>query len=57
MGDTNGVMNGSAHGPVNKFGFKPVNHEEFESKGMAIYRAPSLLQPHRVRFLNLLSHP
>jgi 4-hydroxy-2-oxoheptanedioate aldolase len=51
-------MNGSANGSARKggvakakkFDFKPVNHAEFAEKGMAIYRAPSLLQPHRVRF-------
>ncbi len=44
-------INGAANGAVNKLGFKPVDHKEFEKKGMALYRAPSLLQPHRVRFL------
>jgi hypothetical protein len=27
----------------------PINYEEVESKGMLAYRAPSLLQPHRMR--------
>jgi hypothetical protein len=46
-------MNGSAKkggiAKAKKFDFKPVNHAESAEKGMAIYRAPSLLQPHRVR--------
>jgi hypothetical protein len=45
-------MNGSANkggiAKAKKFDFKPVNHAEFAEKGMALYRAPSLLQPHRV---------
>jgi 4-hydroxy-2-oxoheptanedioate aldolase len=47
------AMNGSARkggiAKAKKFDFKPVNHKEFSEKGMALYRAPSLLQPHRVR--------
>jgi 4-hydroxy-2-oxoheptanedioate aldolase len=47
------AMNGSAKkcgiAKTKKFDFKPVNHKEFAEKGMALYRAPSLLQPHRVR--------
>jgi 4-hydroxy-2-oxoheptanedioate aldolase len=50
---TNGLADGSANGVVNKFGFKPVDPKEYEQKGMAAYRAPSLLQPHRVRILNV----
>jgi 4-hydroxy-2-oxoheptanedioate aldolase len=46
-------MNGSAKkggiAKAKKFDFKPVNYAEFAEKGMALYRAPSLLQPHRVR--------
>jgi len=49
----NGHANGSAKkggvAKAKKFDFKPVNHAEFAQKGMALYRAPSLLQPHRVR--------
>ena len=48
----NGHANGSAKkggvAKAKKFDFKPVNHAEFAQKGMALYRAPSLLQPHRV---------
>jgi 4-hydroxy-2-oxoheptanedioate aldolase len=58
MTGTTVTMNGSANGhakkggiaKAKKFDFKPVNHAEFAEKGMAIYRAPSLLQPHRVCF-------
>jgi len=57
-------MNGHANGAAKKGGvakakkydFKPVNHAEFAQKGMALYRAPSLLQPHRAREAILDSH-
>jgi hypothetical protein len=54
MTGTTVAMNGKAKkggiAKAKKFDFKPVNHAEFAEKGMALYRAPSLLQPHRVRF-------
>jgi 4-hydroxy-2-oxoheptanedioate aldolase len=54
MAATTITMNGSAKkggiAKAKKFDFKPVNHAEFAEKGMTLYRAPSLLQPHRVRF-------
>ena len=53
MTGTTVAMNGKAKkggiAKAKKFDFKPVNHAEFAEKGMALYRAPSLLQPHRVR--------
>lgn len=52
MAGTTVTMNGSANkGGVakpKKFSFKPVDPEEVKKNGMAAYRAPSLLQPHRV---------
>jgi hypothetical protein len=59
MTGTTGAMNGSAKkggiAKAKKFDFKPVNHAEFAEKGMNIYRAPSLLQPHRVSSWNPFS--
>jgi 4-hydroxy-2-oxoheptanedioate aldolase len=47
-GTANGYHNGAVK-PVIKPTIKPIDYEQVPKIGMAAYRAPSLLQPHRAR--------
>jgi hypothetical protein len=51
----NGSTNKGGIAKSKKFSFKPVDPEDVKKNGMAAYRAPSLLQPHRVCTLALAS--